>query len=103
MLDASGNAPDAAAALEQALHTVPRRTGLYLDACSFLLRQGRTNDALRVSGEAMQAFARERQILLLRAVVLEQAGRGGEGEPLLEQIQNSSPERQGRGVGQGEH
>lgn len=92
MLDASGNAPDAAAALEQALHTVPRRTGLYLDACSFLLRKGRTNDALRVSGEAMQALARERQILLLRAVVLEQAGRGGEAEPLLEQIQNRWPE-----------
>jgi len=101
MLDASGNAPDAAAALEQALHTVPRRTGLYLDACSFLLRKGRTNDALRVSGEAMQAFARERQILLLRAVVLEQAGRGGEAEPLLEQIQNRWPEWQAGWLAQG--
>jgi Flp pilus assembly protein TadD len=92
MLDASGNAPDAAAALEQALRTVPRQAGLYLDACGFLLRKGRTDDALRVSGEAMQAFAPERQILLLRAVVLEQAGRGGEAEPLLEQIQNRWPE-----------
>jgi Flp pilus assembly protein TadD len=101
MLDASGNAPDAAAALEQALRTVPRRTGLYLDACSFLLRKGRTNDALRVSGEAMQAFARERPILLLRAVVLEQAGRGDEAEPLLEQIQNRWPEWQAGWLAQG--
>ena len=94
MLDASGNAAESAAALEQALRASPRRIGLYLDACGFLLRKGRTSDALRVSGEAMQAFAKERQILLLRAVVLEQAGRTGEAQGLLVQIQNRWPEWQ---------
>jgi Flp pilus assembly protein TadD len=42
----------------------------------------------------MQAFAKNRQILLLRAVVLEQARRGGEAESLLERIQNGWPEWQ---------
>ena len=92
MLDASGNAPEAAAALEQALRASPRRSGLYLQVGSFLLRKGRTGDALRVSDEAMQAFAEEREILLMRAVVLEQADRGGEAAPLLEQMQNRWPE-----------
>jgi tetratricopeptide (TPR) repeat protein len=75
ILDASGNAPEGAAALEQALRTSPRRSGLYLRACGFLLRKGRMEDALRVSDQAMQAFAKNREILLLRAVVLEQAAR----------------------------
>jgi tetratricopeptide (TPR) repeat protein len=92
MLDASGQALEAAAALDQALGKSPQRAGLYLDACSFLLSKGRTDGALRVSGEAMRVFPQEREILLLRAVVLELAGRGGESEPLLEQLQNRWPE-----------
>ena len=92
ILDASGNAAESSAALEQALEASPQRSGWYLRAGSFLLRKGRTDDALRVSDQAMQAFAKNREILLLRAVVLEQAARGGEAEPLLEQIQNAWPE-----------
>ena len=94
MLDASGNAAESSAALEQALRRSPRQSGLYLEACSFLLRTGRTDEAVRVSEQAMQAFAKNRQILLLRAVVLEQAARGGEAESLLERIQNGWPEWQ---------
>src|ERR1039457_3892470 len=94
MLNASGNAAESSAALEQALRRSPRQSGLYLEACSFLLRTGRTDEAVRVSEQAMQAFAKNRQILLLRAVVLEQAARGGEAESLLERIQNGWPGRQ---------
>jgi Flp pilus assembly protein TadD len=92
MLDAAGHAPEAAAALEQALHTPPAQTDVYLRACAFLMRKGRTEDALQASAEAIKAFAQDRQILLLRAVVLEQAGLTGEAEGLLEQIQNRWPE-----------
>src|ERR1017187_1148646 len=58
------------------------------------MRKGRTEDALRVSGEAVKALAGDRRILLLRAVVLEQAGRTGEAQGLLVQIQNRWPEWQ---------
>ena len=94
MLDASGHPPEAAAALEQALHTTPAQSGVYLRACAFLIRKGRTDDALQASGEALKALAQDREILLLRAVVLEQAGRTGEAESLLERIQNRWPEWQ---------
>jgi hypothetical protein len=56
---------------------------------------------LRVSEAAIQAFANNRQILLLRALVLEQAGRGPEVEPLLQQIQNRWPEWQAGWLAQG--
>jgi Flp pilus assembly protein TadD len=49
----------------------------------------------------MQAFAKNRQILLLRAVALEQAGRGAEAEPLLQQMQNRWPEWQAGWLAQG--
>ena len=57
-----------------------------------LLHAGRTEDALRISAAAMSAFAQDREILLLRAVILEKAGRTAEAEPLLQQIQNRWPE-----------
>jgi tetratricopeptide (TPR) repeat protein len=101
MLHASGNALASAAALTQALGASPPRPGLFLQAGAFLLRQERSPDALRVSEAAIQAFANNRQILLLRALVLEQAGRGPEVEPLLQQIQNRWPEWQAGWLAQG--
>ena len=92
MLDSAGNAPEAAAALEQALHKSPGEAALYMQACAFLLRKGQTEHALRVSDEAMQAFSENREILLLRAVTLEQSGRTAESQRVLERIQNRWPE-----------
>jgi len=92
MLDAGGNAREAMAALEQALRVPPAQAGLYSQACLFLLRRGRTQEALRVSEEAMKTLAQDRQILLLRAVALQQAGRAADAHLILEQIQNRWPE-----------
>jgi Flp pilus assembly protein TadD len=94
MLAISGKTAEAAAALEQALRVSPAQPGIYTQACAFLIRQGRTDDALRVSGQAMQTLSQNREILLLRAVVLEQAKRPDEAERLLEQIQTRWPEWQ---------
>lgn len=92
MLDAAGHAAEAASALHQALSASPGQPAAYLQACLFLLRKGRTQDALSVSGEAMKSLAQERGILLLRAVTLEQAGRTSEARAVLEQIENRWPE-----------
>lgn len=92
MLDAAGNLSEAAAVLQQALQASPGQAASYLQACIFLLRKGRTEDALLVSGEAMKALAQDREILLLRAVSLEQAGHTAEARTILEQIRNRWPE-----------
>jgi tetratricopeptide (TPR) repeat protein len=92
MLDAAGNLPEAAAVLQQALQASPGQAASYLQACAFLLRKGRAEDALLVSGEAMKALTRDREILLLRAVSLEQAGHTAEARTILEQIRNRWPE-----------
>lgn len=92
MLDAAGQAPQAAATLEQALRTPPVETDVYLRAGAFLLRKQRVEEALQLSDRAMQALPQDRRILLLRAVVLEQAVRTAEARHLLEQIENRWPE-----------
>jgi len=94
MLDASGDAPGAAAAIEKALHASSAQPAVYLRACVFLMRQGRAGDALRVSAEAAATWTRDRQIRLLHAVALEQAGRTAEAEASLVELQNRFPEWQ---------
>jgi len=94
MLDASGNPTESAAAMQKALAPSQGQGSLYLRAGAFLLRKGRTEDVLRVSGEAVKALPQDRQILLLRAVALEGAARTSEAERLIEQIQNRWPEWQ---------
>ena len=92
MLDAAGNASQAAAALDQALRNSPGQAAPYLQACIFLLGKSRPDDVLRVSDEAIKTMPQDRQILLLRAVALEEAGRTEEARRVLEQIQNRWPE-----------
>jgi tetratricopeptide (TPR) repeat protein len=92
ILEASGAADEAAAAVDRALRATPGQTRLYLRACAILLHAGRSEDALRISAAAMEAFAQDREILLLRAVILERAGRTVEAEPLLQRIENRWPE-----------
>ncbi len=94
MQEAEGHAAEASAALEQALQVSHGQSGVYLRACALLLLKGRTEDALRVSGDAMKALPQDRRILLLRAVVEEQAGRTVEAEQALERIENRWPEWQ---------
>jgi tetratricopeptide (TPR) repeat protein len=92
MLDAAGNATEAATALAQALGASPGQSAPYVEACIFLLRKSRTEDAARVSGEAMKSLASDREILIVRAVVLELSGGTAEAQSVLEQIQNRWPE-----------
>jgi Flp pilus assembly protein TadD len=92
ILQASGASQEAAAALERALSATPGQSRLYLRACAILLHAGRTDDALRISDAAAKAFAQDRTILLLRAIILEKAGRTAETEPLLQKIENRWPE-----------
>jgi len=92
MLDAAGNPSEAAAAWEQALRASPGQAAPYLRACVFLLRKGSADEALRLSGDALKALAGDREILLVRAIALEQAGRTAEARAILEQIQNRWPE-----------
>ncbi|MDR3701915.1 MAG: tetratricopeptide repeat protein [Candidatus Sulfopaludibacter sp.] len=92
MLYASHEAAEAAPALERALRASPGQSGVYRRACVLLMLNGRTGDALRVSGEALKALPQDRHILLLRAVVLEHAGSTEEAGLLLGQIQTRWPE-----------
>jgi tetratricopeptide (TPR) repeat protein len=92
MLGASGDSAGASAALEQALHSSPAQPSSYVDACTFLLRAHRIDDSLRVSEQAVKALPQNRAMLLLRALVLESAGRTGDALRLLEQVQGRWPE-----------
>jgi hypothetical protein len=92
MLDAAGSAPEASTALAQALRESPGQAAPYVQACLFLLRKGRTGDAVRVSGEAAKVFAQDRDVLLVRAVALELSGDTAGAQNMLEQVQNRWPE-----------
>ncbi len=92
MLYESGQAAEAAPALEQAMRAAPGQANVYLRAGVLLMLHGRTSDALRVSGEALKALPQDRHILLLRAVALEHSGRTADAGLLLEQVQNRWPE-----------
>jgi tetratricopeptide (TPR) repeat protein len=92
ILQASGASKEAAAAVDRALSATPDQPRLYLRACLILLDTGRAEDALRISNAAMKAFAQDRTILLLRAIILEKAGRTAEAEPLLLKIEGRWPE-----------
>jgi tetratricopeptide (TPR) repeat protein len=91
MLDAQGNTPESTAALAQVLRAWPRPAGAYVQACLFLLRKGRMDEAVRVGGEGAKTFPESREMLLARAVSLELAG-AGDAHTALEQIQNRWPE-----------
>ncbi len=92
MLDAGGNAADASISLDQALRVSPNNPAPYVQACLYLLRKGRTADAVRVSGEAAKGFPHDREILLVHAVALELAGGTADVHGILEQVENRWPE-----------
>jgi cellulose synthase operon protein C len=92
ILEASGASQEAAKAVDRALSATAVQPRLYMRVCVILLHAGHTEDALRISAAAMEAFAQDREILLLRAVILEKAGRIAEAEPLLQRIENRWPE-----------
>jgi tetratricopeptide (TPR) repeat protein len=92
IFQASGSSQEAVAAVDRALRATPDQPRLYLRACLILLDAGRIEDALRIGDAAMKPFAQDRTILLLRAIILEKAGRTAEAEPLLLKIETRWPE-----------
>jgi Flp pilus assembly protein TadD len=92
MLDAAGRSKESAAALEQALRASAGKPGLYRRVCVFLLTSGRRQEAVRVSDEAVKSLPLNREVLLLHAAVLQNAGRNTDALRVAEQIQNRWPE-----------
>jgi tetratricopeptide (TPR) repeat protein len=92
MLDVSGKAGDAMAALDRAIHDAPRRPDLYWQAATFLNRNGQTPEALQLLDRAEQMLPQESQIPLVRATLLESSGHTEEAEHLLDRIQRRWPE-----------
>ncbi|HLK63606.1 MAG TPA: tetratricopeptide repeat protein [Bryobacteraceae bacterium] len=92
MLDASGRPEDAAAALEQALKRAPARVDLYQQATAFLIGKERYKEALALLDGAVRTSSQNRDLLLMRAVSLELAGRTADAEKLLSDIQSRWPE-----------
>ena len=92
MLDAGGREKDAAAALEKALQTAPRRTDLYRQVAALLVAKGHAPDALRLLDHGQRILPQDREILLIRAICLELTEQGADAERLLSTLQNRWPE-----------
>jgi len=92
MLDASGKAGDAIAAMDQAIQASPKRPDLYWQAAVLLSRNRRGPEALRLLDRAEQTLPQDPQIPLVRATLLERSGQSEEAEHLLDRIQRRWPE-----------
>jgi tetratricopeptide (TPR) repeat protein len=92
MLEASGKVPEAAVALEQALHAAPERPDLYLQAVALLVKRGQAPEALRIVEEGARTLPQNREILLLKATTLEFAHRADDADRLLSEVQTRWPE-----------
>lgn len=92
MLESEGKAPEAAADLAKALSAANGQPAAYVQASLYLLRKGRVDEAVVVTGSAAKSFPQDRQVLLVRAVALERSGAPADAQRLLEQVQNRWPE-----------
>ena len=92
ILDASGRPEEAAAALGQALQRAPKRVDLYQQATAFLAGNGQFTEALSLLDRAVRTLPQNREVLLMKATTLELAGRTGDAEKLLGEMQNRWPE-----------
>jgi tetratricopeptide (TPR) repeat protein len=92
MLDASGKAKEAIAALDQAIHSTPGRPDLYWQSAVLHSKNGHTTEALRVLDEAERQLPHDPQLSLLRATLLEASGRTEDAERLLDIVQRRWPE-----------
>lgn len=91
MLDAAGRPEEASAALNQGLRANPTRADLYRYAANYLMQKQRTGEAVALVDHAA-AIEDKPDILLMRAVVLQAAGRTGEAEQALRNIENWWPD-----------
>ncbi len=92
MLDAAGKPEDAIAAMNRAIEASPKDSDLYWQASLFLSRNEGNTSAIKLLSTAEQAMPREPQIPVMRAALLEFAGRTGEAMELLDTVQHRWPE-----------
>jgi tetratricopeptide (TPR) repeat protein len=92
MLDAMDKSEEALSALQQALDRTPARASLYHDACLFLIKRQRANEAVQLMDKASKALPEDRNILLVQAAVFAAARKGDEAERVLKRIENQWPE-----------
>ena len=92
MLNASGKAEDAIAAMNRAIEASPKSPELYWQASVLLYRNERGADALELLSKAGQAMPLEPQIPVMRAALLELSGQTDEAMGLLDTIQHRWPE-----------
>ncbi len=91
MLDAAGQFPQAAAALNDALRAAPKRPDLYRQAVMFLVKNDRIAQAVSVAEQGAQMLPDDRDVLLLKATTLELAGKTPEAETVLGELQRRWP------------
>jgi tetratricopeptide (TPR) repeat protein len=87
VLDAAGQHVEAIAALKQALAGAPPRADVYWQAAGLLLSNHRIPEAIGLFDHAADP-----EMLLMKAVLLELAGRSAEAGNLLNEVQNRRPE-----------
>jgi tetratricopeptide (TPR) repeat protein len=87
VLDASGQHDEAIAALRQAFAGAPPRSDIYWQAAGLLVRDGRLPEALHLFEQVTDA-----EMLLMKAVLLELAGRTADAGKLLNVMQERRPE-----------
>ena len=101
MLDASGKADDAIAAIKQAVKADPGRVDLYWNSAVLMLHNHRGADALALLDEAAKAMPDEAQIPVLKAVVLDLSGKASDAQASLNDAQHRWPEAASVGVAHG--
>ena len=89
---ATGKRAEAQAAIEEAFRTAPASADFYLSATAFLVGSALAPDALRFLDQAARVLPGQRQILLMRACILDFVGQSGDAENRFGEIQNRWPE-----------
>jgi tetratricopeptide (TPR) repeat protein len=92
ILDASGKADDAVAAIKQAVQADPARVDLYWQAAVLMLHNRRGADAVTLLDQAAKTMPDEAQIPVLKAVVLDLSGKVADAQTLLTDAQHRWPE-----------
>jgi Flp pilus assembly protein TadD len=81
-----------AGAIERALGDPAKRSGLYLQETAFLVKLGRSQEALRLIDIAARALPENREMLLMQATTLDFAGESEYAGNLLMKIRTRWPE-----------
>jgi tetratricopeptide (TPR) repeat protein len=92
LLDAANKPDDAVTTMDQALHAAPKRPDLYWQAAVFLAGYHRAPEALALLDRAAQILPDEASIPIIRATVMELAGKSDDAQRLLNDIQRRWPE-----------